>query len=92
MLTGPVRWYFWMYPDQPPMERVSTLALGLVSNRWVLSAEDTSKPVSISTSASVEEAGPWPNIKALSVSDQKYDAAINNDSFLSVSARDNLMH
>jgi len=58
MLTGPVRLYFWMYPDQPPMERVSTLALGLVSKKWVLSADDTSRPVSITTSASVGEAGP----------------------------------
>ena len=32
------------------------------------------------------------NIKALSVSDQKYDATINSDSFLSISARDSLMH
>jgi len=69
-------WYFWMYPDQPPIERVSTLALGLVSNRWVVSAVDISKPVSISTSASVGEAGPWPNTKALSVSDQKYEVAM----------------
>jgi len=68
MLTGPVRRDFWMYPDQSPMERVSTIALGLVSNRWVLSAVDTSRQVSISTSASVGEVGPWPNIKALSVS------------------------
>ena len=36
--------------------------------------------------------GPWPNTKALSVSDQKYKAAISSDSFLSISARDNLMH
>jgi len=92
MLTGPVRLYFWMYPDQPPMERVSTLALGLVSQKWVLSAEDTSRPVSITTSASVGEAGPWPKTKALSVSDQKYDAAISSDSFLCISAMDNLMH
>jgi hypothetical protein len=28
----------------------------------------------------------------LSVSDQKYDVAINNDSFLCISAMDNLMH
>ena len=81
-----------MYHDQPPLARVSTLALGLVSNRWVLLAVAISKPVSISTSASVGEAGPWPNTKALSVSDQKYEAAISSDSFLSISARDNLMH
>jgi len=81
-----------MYPDQPSIARVSTLALGLESNRWVLLAVDISKPVSISTSASVGEAGPWPNTKALSVSDQKYEAAISSDSFLSTSARDNLMH
>jgi len=74
------------------MERVSTLALGLVSKKWVLSAEDTSRPVSITTTASVGEAGPWPKIKALSVSDQKYDAAISSDSFLCISAIDNLMH
>ena len=74
------------------MERVSTLALGVVSQKWVLSAEDTSRPVSITTSARVGEAGSWPKTKALSVSDQKYDAAINNDSFLCISAMDNLMH
>jgi len=92
MLTGPIRLYFWMYPDQPPMARVSTLALGLVSKKWVLSVEDTSRPVSITTSASVGEAGLWPKTKALSVSDQKYDAAISSDSFLCISALDNLMH
>jgi len=81
-----------MYPDQPPIAQVSTLALGLVSNRWLLSAVDISKPVSISTSASVGEAGPWPNTQALIVSDQMYEAAISSDSFLSISARDNLMH
>ena len=69
MLTGPVLWYFWMYPDQPLIERVSTFALGVVSNMWLLSAVDTSRPVSISTSARVGEAGPWPKTKALSVSD-----------------------
>ena len=41
-----------MYSDQPPIARVSTLELGLVSNRWLLSAVDMSKPVSMSTSAS----------------------------------------
>ena len=51
-----------------------------------------SKPVSISTSAKVGDVGPWPNTKALRVSDQKYEAAINKDSFLSISAIDNLMH
>jgi len=81
-----------MYPDQPPMERVSTFALGLVSKKWVQSVEDTSRPVSITTSASVGEAGPWPKTKALSVSDQKYDVAINSDSFLCISTMDNLMH
>ena len=74
------------------MERVSTLALGVVSKKRVLSAEDTSRPVSITTSARVGEAGPWPKTKALSVSDQKYNAAINNDSFLCISATDKLMH
>ena len=92
MLTGPVRLYFWMYPDQPPMARVSTLALGLVSKKWLLSVEDISRPVSIATSASVGEAWPWPKTIALSVSDQKYDAAIKSDSFLCISAIDNLMH
>jgi len=72
--------------------RVSTLELGLLSNKWLLSAVDMSKPVSMSTSARVGEAGPWPNTKALSVSDQKYEAAISSDSFLSISAIDNLMH
>ena len=71
MLTGPVLLYFWMYPDQPPMEQVSTLALGAVSKKWVLSAEDISRPVSMTTSARVGEAGPWPKTKALRVSDQK---------------------
>jgi len=51
-----------------------------------------SRRVSISTSARVGEAGPWPNTKALRVSDQKYEAAINSDSFLSISAIDSLMH
>ena len=90
--TGLVYWYFWMYPDQPPMLRVSTLELGLLSNRWLLSAVDISKPVSISTSAREGEAEPWPNTKPLRVSDQKYEAAISSDSFLSVSAMDSLMH
>ena len=31
-------------------------------------------------------------IKALRVSDQKYEAAINNDSFLCISAMDSVMH
>jgi len=90
--TDPVFRYFWMYPDQPPMLRVSTLELGLLSNRWLLLVVDISKPVSIGTSARVGEAGPWPNTKALRVSDQKYEAAISNDSFLSISAMDSLMH
>ena len=51
-----------------------------------------SKLVSISTLAKVGDAGPWPNTKALRVSDQKYEAAINSDSFLSIPAMDNLMH
>ena len=92
MSTGPVLRYFLIYPDQPQMERVSTLALGLVSKKWVLSAEEISNPVSIATSARVGEAGPWPKTKALSVSDQKYEAAISSDSFLCISAMDNLMH
>ena len=58
----------------------------------MLSVEDTSRPVSITTSARVGEARPWPKTKALRVSDQKYDAAINSDSFLCISAMDNLMH
>ena len=81
-----------MYPDQPPIARVSTLELGLVSNKWLLSAVDISRPVSMSTSARVGEAGPWPNTKAFSVSDQKYEAAISSDSFLTILAKDNLMH
>ena len=80
-----------MYPDQPPMLRVSTLELGLLSNRWLSSVVAT-KPVSMSTSARVGEAGPWPNTKAFRVSDQKYEAAINSDSFLSISAMDDIMH
>ena len=51
-----------------------------------------SKPVSMITSARVGEAGPWPNKKALRVSNQKYEAAIINDSFLCISAMDSLMH
>jgi len=74
------------------MLRVSTLELGLLSNRLLLSAVDISKPVIICTSARVGEAGPWPNTKALRVSDQKYEAAISSDSFLSISAMDSLMH
>jgi len=81
-----------MCPDQPPIAGDSTLELGLVSNKWLLSAVDMSKPVSMSTSASVGEAGPCPNTKAFSVSDQKYEAVIRSDSFLSILARDNLMH
>jgi len=46
----------------------------------------------MSTSTRVGEAWSWPNTKALSVSDQKYEAAISSDSFLSISAIDNLMH
>jgi len=63
-----------------------------VSNRWLLSVVDMSRPVSMGTSARVGEAGPRPNTKALSVSDQKYKAAISSDSFLSISEIDNLMH
>ena len=81
-----------MYPDQPPILRVSTLRSGLRSYRWLSSAVDVSKPVSMSTSAWVGEAGPWPNTKALRVPAQKYEAAINSDSFLSISAMDSLMH
>ena len=90
--TGPVLWYFWMYPDQPPMLRVSTLRSGLRSYRWLSSADDMSKPVSMSTSARVGEAGPWPNRKALRVSNHNYEATINSNSFLSISAMDSLMH
>ena len=90
--TGPIFWYFWMYPDQPLMLRVSTLELGLLSNRLLLSAVDISKPVSMSTSTRVGEAGPCANTNALRVSDQKYEAAINSDSFLSISAMDSPMH
>ena len=89
---GSVFQYFWMYPDQPPMLRVSTLRSGLLSNRWLSSAVAISRPVSISTSTRVGEAGPWLNTKALRVSDQKCEAAINSDSFLSISAMDSLMH
>ena len=46
----------------------------------------------MSTSASVGEAEPWPNMKALKVSDQKYAAAIIIDSFFSISAMESLMH
>ena len=90
--TGPVFRYFWIYPDQPPMLRVSTLRSALLSNRWLSSAVAISKPVSISTLTRVGEAGPWPNNKALTMSDQKYEAAINSDSFLSTSAMDSLIH
>jgi hypothetical protein len=51
-----------------------------------------SKPVSMTTSPSVGEAGPWPKMKALNVSNQQYEAAISIDSFLSISAMDSLMH
>ena len=90
--TGPIFRYFWMYPDQPPILRVSTLCSGLRSYRWLSSVDDMSRPVSISTSAKVGDAGPWPNTKAFRVSDQKYEATIYSDSFLSISAMDNLMH
>ena len=90
--TGPVLWYFWIYPDQPPMLRVSTLRSGVRSYKWLSSADAISKPVSMSTSARVGEAGPWPNRKALRVSDQKYEAATNSDSFLFISAMDSLIY
>ena len=90
--TGPVLRYFWIYPDQPPMLRVSTLRSGLRSYRWPSSADDMSKPVSMSTSTRVGEAGPWLKTNALRVSDQKYKATISSDSFLSISAIDSLMH
>ena len=64
------------------MLRVSTLR----------SEDAISKPVSMSTSARVGEAGPWPNKKALRVSDKKYEAAISSDSFLSISAMDIMIH
>ena len=90
--TDPVYRYFWTYPDQPPMLRVSTLYSGLwlnipPSSTWVIS-----KPVSITTSASVGEAVPWPKMKALKVSDQKYEAVINIDSLFSISAMESLIH
>ena len=90
--TGPVLWYIWMYLDQSPMLWVSTLCSALRLNSWPSSAVAMSKPVSMTTSASVGEAGPWPKIKALNVSDQKYEVAINIDSILSISAMDSLMH
>ena len=74
------------------MLRVSTLNLALRPNNWPSSVVATSKLVSITTSASVGEARPWPKIKALKVSDQKYEAAISIDSFLSISAMESLMH
>ena len=74
------------------MLQVSTLNSALRPNNWQSSAVATSKPVSITTSASVGEARLWPKIKALKVSDQKYEAAISIDSFLSISAMESLMH
>ena len=74
------------------MLRVSTLCSALRPNSSPSSAVAMSKPVSMTTSASMGEARPWPKIKALNVSDQKYEAAISIDSFLSISAMDSLMH
>ena len=74
------------------MLQVSTLCLALRPNSWPSSAVATSKPVSMTTSASVVEDGPWPKIKALKLSDQKYEAPISIDSFLSISAMDSLMY
>ena len=74
------------------MLQVSTLHSGLLSNMWLSSVVAISRPVSISTSARVGEVGPWPNKKALKVSDKKYEAVISNDSFLSISAMDRMPH
>ena len=90
--TSPVLWYLWIYPEQPPMLRVSTLHSALRSYRWTSSADAISKPVSMSTSTRVGEVGPWPNRKALRVSDQKYEATISSDSFLSISDKDSPIH
>ena len=56
------------------------------------SAVAMSKPVSMKASTSAGEAGLWPKMKALKVSDQKYEAAIIIDSFFSISAMESLMH
>ena len=74
------------------MLRVSTLNSALRLNSWPSLAVATSKPVCITTSACVGEAEPLPKIKALNVSDRKYEAAISIDSFLSISAMYSLIH
>ena len=74
------------------MLQVSTLNLALWPNNWPSSAVATPKPVNITTSASVGEAGPWLKMKALKVSDQKYEAAISIDSFFSIFAIESRTH
>ena len=74
------------------MLQVSTLHSALRPNNWPSSAVAIFKPVSMRTSTRVGEAGPWPKVKALKVSDQKYEAAISIDSCLSISVMDSLMH
>jgi hypothetical protein len=51
-----------------------------------------SRPVIIYTSAKVGDIGPWPNRKALTPFDQKWQAAIRRSSFFGVSAKDNSKH
>ena len=84
--------YFWTYPDQPPMLRVSTLYSDLWLKIPPSSARMMSKPISITISTSVGEAGPCPKMKALKVYDQKYEVAIIIDSFFSISAMESLTH
>ena len=74
------------------MLRVSTLNSALQLNNWPSSIVAASTPVSITTSASMGEAGPWPKMKALKVSDQKYEAAISIDSFFSILATESRTH
>ena len=49
-------------------------------------------PVSIMTSSRVGVIGPWPNKKALMVSDQKKEADMSIGSFLTISDRDRFRH
>lgn len=48
--------------------------------------------VNISTSAKVGVIGPWPNNKALRVSDKKWEAMMSIDSFLPIFDRESSMH
>ena len=80
-----------MYPPHPPICFVSSQWDVLTSMLKGL-AREISRPVNKKTSAKVGVIALLANKKALRVSDQKYEAAINIDSFISIFDKERLMH